>query len=121
QVARVPCLAESGRAQVPVRTDLPRHLAQVASEVFDRRAAPEPVAVVDDVDDEPRLEHERVRDHRVVLRVVYSWISRSRWIVRSRSERNVHWAPTDARNCWSVWWSSVETVTICVYATATCG
>src|SRR5262249_51283945 len=45
---------------------------------------------------------------------VYSWISRSCWIVRSGSERKVHWAPTDARNSWSVWWSSVEIVTIWV-------
>ena len=35
----------------------------------DRGAPPEPVAVVDAVDDEPGLEHERVRDHRVVLGV----------------------------------------------------
>src|SRR5262245_10571599 len=69
QVTRVPGLAESGSAQVPIRADLSRHGAQVASEVLDRRAAPEPVAVVDAVDDEPRLEHERVRDHRVVFRV----------------------------------------------------
>src|SRR5215212_1114986 len=36
-------------------------------EVVERRAPPEPVAVVDRVDDQPRLEHERVRDHRVVI------------------------------------------------------
>ena len=46
-----------------------RHRAQVVPEVVDRRAPPEPVAVVDAVDDEPGLEHERVRDHRVVLGV----------------------------------------------------
>ena len=68
-VARVPGLAEPRRAQVPVRADLARRRTQVAPEVVDRRATPEPVAVVDAVDDEPRLEHERVRDHRVVLGV----------------------------------------------------
>src|SRR5215471_3042520 len=36
-------------------------------EIDDGRATPKPVTVVDGVDDEPRLEHERVRDHRVVL------------------------------------------------------
>ena len=45
---------------------------------------------------------------------VYSWMSRSFWIVRPGSDRNVHWAPTDARNSCSVWWSSVEIVTIWV-------
>ena len=69
EVARVPGLAESRGAQVPVGADLARHGAQVVPEVDDRRAAPEPVAVVDAVDHEARLEHERVRDHRVVLGV----------------------------------------------------
>ena len=54
--------SQSGRiSRVTSRRSLP--------EVGDRRATPEPVAVVDAVDDEPRLEHERVRDHRVVLGV----------------------------------------------------
>ena len=44
-------------------------VAQVVPEVDDRRTAPEPVAVVDAVDHEPGLEHQRVRDHRVVLGV----------------------------------------------------
>ncbi len=38
-------------------------------EVIDRRSAPEPVAVIDAVNDQAWLEHERVRDHRVVVRV----------------------------------------------------
>ena len=41
--------------------------------------------------------------------------------VRSGSERNVHCAPTDARNSWSVWRSSVVMVAIRVYATAIFG
>src|SRR5688572_3260386 len=68
-VARVPGLAETGGAEVPVGADLGADRAQVVPEVIDRGAPPEPVAVVDAVDDEPRLEHERVRDHRVVLGV----------------------------------------------------
>src|SRR5262245_37222634 len=67
EVAGVPGPAEPGGAQVPVGADLARDGAQVVPEVDDRGAPPEPVAVVDAVDDEPRLEHERVWDHRVVL------------------------------------------------------
>src|SRR5208282_1923382 len=66
QVARIPCLAESRRAQIPVRADLARRGAQIMPEVCDRRAAPKPVAVVDAVDHKAWLQHERVRDHRVV-------------------------------------------------------
>src|SRR5690348_12923817 len=40
QVARVPGLAESGSAEVPVRANFLRHGAQIAAEVLDRRAAP---------------------------------------------------------------------------------
>ena len=38
-------------------------------EINDRGAPPEPVAVLDAVDDEPGLEDERVRSHRVVVGV----------------------------------------------------
>jgi len=41
-------------------------IAQVAAQVIEGRPAPEPVAVVNAVNDQSRLEHERVRDHRVV-------------------------------------------------------
>jgi hypothetical protein len=56
-------------AQIPVRADLARRRAQVTPEVLDRRATPEPVGVVDAVNDQSRLEHERVRDHRVAVGV----------------------------------------------------
>jgi len=69
QVAPVPCLAESRGAQVPVGTDFARHSAQIMPKVCDRRAAPKPVAVVDAVNHEARLEHERVRNHRIVFGV----------------------------------------------------
>src|SRR5215211_502444 len=68
-VAGIPALAEAGSAQIPVGADLARHGTQVVPEVDERRTTPKPVAVVDRVDDEPRLEHERVRDHRIVLGV----------------------------------------------------
>src|SRR5215218_8492286 len=49
--ARVPRVAQPGRAEVPVRPDLARDGPQIVPEVGDRRASPEPVAVVDAVDD----------------------------------------------------------------------
>src|SRR4051794_20148054 len=61
-VARVPGLPQPGRAQVPVGSDLAGDVAQVVPEVVDGGAPPEPVAVVDAVDDEPGPEHDRVRD-----------------------------------------------------------
>src|SRR3954454_11370856 len=68
-VARVPGVAQPGGAEVPVGTDLARRRPQIVPQVDYRGAPPEPVAVVDAVDDEPGLEHQRVRDHRVVLGV----------------------------------------------------
>ena len=69
EVARVPSLAESGGAQIPVGPDLARYHPQVAPEVDDRGPAPEPIAVINAVDNEARLEHERMRNHRIMLRV----------------------------------------------------
>src|ERR1700735_2046699 len=68
-VLRVPGFAEPRSAQIPVRADLARGDAQVMPQVVERRAAPEPVAVIDTVNDQPRLEYQRVRDHGVVLGV----------------------------------------------------
>src|SRR3954454_12976015 len=68
-VARVPGVAQLGGAEVPVGADLARDGLQVVTEVDPGGTDPEPVAVVDAVDDEPRFDHERVRDHRVVVRV----------------------------------------------------
>jgi hypothetical protein len=67
--AGVPCRAQVRCGQVPVRADFAGYLAKIAAQVLERRPAPEPVAVVDAVDDQPRLEYERVRDHRVVVGV----------------------------------------------------
>ncbi len=68
-VTCVPRGAQFGIGDVPVRAHVGRHLAQVAAQIVDRRAAPKPVAVVDAVHDEPRLQDDRVRDHRVLGRV----------------------------------------------------
>ena len=67
QVARVPGLAQSRGAQIPVGTNLACHGPQVVPEVDDRGPAPKPIAVVDAVDNKPRLEYECVRNHRIVL------------------------------------------------------
>jgi hypothetical protein len=69
KVAPVPCLAESRQAQIPVGTNFARHSAQIVPEICDRRATPKPVAVLDAVDHEARLENERVRNHRIVFGV----------------------------------------------------
>src|SRR5258708_15982343 len=69
EVTRIPCLAESRSTQIPVWPDFPRHGAQVVPKIDDRRTPPEPVAVIDAVDHEARLEHERMRDHRIILGV----------------------------------------------------
>ncbi len=69
QVARVPGLAKPRSAQIPVGADLARHGPQVVPEVHDRGSAPEPITVLDAVDDKSRLEHECVRNHRIVLGV----------------------------------------------------
>ena len=42
---------------------------QIAPKIGDRWTTPEPVAVIDAVNHEARLEHERMRDHRMVLGV----------------------------------------------------
>src|SRR4051794_32249777 len=68
-VPRVPALAQPWRGEVPVGAYLARHRAQVLTQVLEGGTPPEPVAVVDAVDDQAGLENERVGDHRVVLRV----------------------------------------------------
>ena len=56
-------------AQIPIGSDLARYGSQVLAELLDRGPPPEPVAVVDAVNDQARLQDECVRDHRVVLRI----------------------------------------------------
>jgi Bacterial regulatory proteins, luxR family len=69
EVTRIPCLAESRSTQIPVWADFTRHGAQIVPKIDDRWTPPEPVAVIDAVNHEARLEHERMRDHRIVLGV----------------------------------------------------
>src|SRR5947209_18638936 len=69
EVAGIPRFVQPGSAEIPVRADLARGGTQVLPQLREGRPAPEPVAVVDAVDDESRLEHQRVRNHRVVRRI----------------------------------------------------
>src|SRR6478672_1653456 len=69
EVARIPCLAKSRSAEVPVGTDFSGHGAQVVPKINDRRTSPKPVAVIDAVDHQAGLEHERMRDHRIIFGV----------------------------------------------------
>src|SRR5580700_8470930 len=105
EIPRIPCLAESRFAQIPVRADFTRHGAQVVPKIDDRGTPPEPVAVIDAVNHEARLEHERMWDHRIMLGVgvllnVEILLNRS---VGVRKEGPL--GSDYARNSCSVWWS----------------
>ena len=69
QLARIPSFAQSRSLEIPVRTDLARHGPQVMPEVDDGRPPPEPIAVIDAVNDESRFEHQSVRNHRIMFGV----------------------------------------------------
>src|SRR3954469_25124054 len=69
KVTRLPSCPGLRRTQIPVGSDLASHGAQVVPKIDDRGATPEPIAVIDAVDHEARLEHERMRDHRIMLRI----------------------------------------------------
>src|ERR1700684_3139088 len=89
EVIRIPCVSESRRAQIPIWADFLRDGTQIVPKVGDRRAASEPVPIVDTVNHEPRLEHERVRDHWVtlgigILRDVEILLNLSVWIRKKR-------------------------------------
>src|SRR4029453_2516290 len=68
-VALLPGCALIRAADVPIGTAALQHRAQVEAQFLHRRPAEEPVAVVDLVDAQAGLEHPRVRDHRIVMRV----------------------------------------------------
>ena len=63
----IPVGPHLGIAEVPVGPDAACHRAEVLPQFVGRGPSPEPVAVVDRVHLEPRLEHQRVRDHRIVV------------------------------------------------------
>src|SRR6266478_1847516 len=65
--ALLPCSLEFGRCDVPVWTALPVNGTQVLAKIFRRGSTEEPVAHVNLVNDKTRLEHKRVRDHRIMV------------------------------------------------------
>jgi ketosteroid isomerase-like protein len=67
--ALLPCNFEFGRCDVPVWTALLGNGTQVLAKIFRRGSTEEPVAHVNLVNDKTRLEHKRVRDHRIVVRI----------------------------------------------------
>src|SRR5690348_1213011 len=54
---------------VPIGTATPKHCAQVESKLFHRGPAEEPISIVDLVNTQARLEHQGVRDHRIMVRI----------------------------------------------------
>jgi hypothetical protein len=67
--ALLPRSSELGRCDIPIRPAFLRNRTQILPEIFRRGAAKEPVTHVDFVDDETQFEQNRVRDHRVVIRI----------------------------------------------------
>src|SRR3954454_6643506 len=67
--AHLPRGLQLGCADVPVGSAFLEDGTQVLAEVVQCRAAEEPVAHVYFIDDQTRLEHERVRDHGIVSRI----------------------------------------------------
>src|SRR5690242_14103044 len=65
----LPALAYGGGGEIPIGAALAHDVAQVLPEVGGGGTAPEPVAVVDLVDNEARLQDDGVGDHGVVVRV----------------------------------------------------
>ena len=55
------------RRDVPIRPALLCDGTQVLAELFNRRTAEEPLAVVDLINDEARLENNDVRNHRIAI------------------------------------------------------
>ena len=57
---------ELRRGDVPIGPAFPADGSQVQAKLFDRGPSEEPVAIVDPVDHEAGLQHDHVRDHRIV-------------------------------------------------------
>ena len=67
--ALLPKSLEFGRCDVPIRTAFLADGSEVLAELFDGRASEEPVAIVDLVNDKDWLQHNNVRNHRIVNRI----------------------------------------------------
>src|SRR5437868_8785255 len=67
--ALLPGRFEFGRCDVPVRPAFLGNGTQVLAEIFQSGPAEEPIAHVDLIYNKARLEDNRVRDHRIVVRI----------------------------------------------------
>jgi len=67
--ALLPRSFELRRCDIPIRPAFLRNRTQILAEIFQRGPAKEPVAIVNLVNCQAGLEHNRVRDHRIVLRI----------------------------------------------------
>ena len=67
--ALLPRRFEFGRCDIPIRPAFLGDSAEILAEILQSRPAPEPVAVVNLMDDQTGLEHDRVGNHRIVERI----------------------------------------------------
>src|SRR5882724_744341 len=67
--ALLPCRFHLGRCDVPVGPAFPGNRTQVLAQVFHSGPAPEPIAVVDLINNETGLQDNHVRDHGIVDRI----------------------------------------------------
>ena len=80
---------EFGRCDIPVRPTFFDNDAQILAEIFHGGPTKEPVAHVDLVNDKTGLEHNRVRNHRIVERIgvlgdVEILLDLTRWVGEER-------------------------------------
>src|ERR1700690_631834 len=62
--AALPRGLQLGTSDVPIGAAFLQHRSQILAKFFDRRPGKIPIAVIDFEYDEPRFEHEGVRNHR---------------------------------------------------------
>ena len=86
-----------GRRDVPIRAAFLGDGAQIVAELFHGGAPEEPVAVVDFMDDEVRLENDHMRDHGIVHGIGVFGDVEILLDDASGSERKGQWAPTPLR------------------------
>src|SRR3982751_791816 len=67
--ALLPCSFHLRRGDIPIRPAFFDHRPQILTQIFHGRPTEEPIAHVNFVNDEAWFEHNRVRNHRVVLRI----------------------------------------------------
>src|SRR5580700_3827006 len=67
--ALLPRRSEFGRCDIPVRPAFLGNNTKILPEILESRPAPEPIAVVDLINDKTGREHNHVGNHRIVERI----------------------------------------------------